>query len=71
MIAKLSGVPMDMVSEHLGHASSDFTKRVYLPDAPAEIQRKSAEMIGNTVSMLRSNHGLRADTFFGNKSVEK
>ena len=71
MIADLSGVPMDLASEHLGHASSDFTKRVYLPDAPQEMQRKSAQKIGNTISKLRSGEELRPDTFFGNKYVDK
>lgn len=52
MIAYASGVPLEIIAEHVGHEDAKLTEDVYL-NIPKEILREKATAVGNTIEEIR------------------
>lgn len=54
MIAFVSGVPMEIIAQHVGHEDARLTRDVYL-SIPVEQCRQSATAVGSTIAQLRKD----------------
>lgn len=58
-LAYKSGVPMEIIAEHVGHSAEELTRDVYL-SVPDEMEIKSAADVGNTIKQLLAEANAKA-----------